>query len=255
VELGALSIALLALAAAMGAAVQAATGFGFAVLAAPVYLAVLDSTAAVPILVALHVVQCAFLVPRVWGSVPWHTFLHLAVGAAVGCPLGLWLFSALDVRQLKLAAGILILVATGLLIRRRSRPIRPQNAADSSVAHPASATIVTGALAGALTAVLVMPGPPLMVHFLHRPLPQEPGRALSITFFAACYVAVFAAHIMSGTLTPNAWGLVPWLVLPVLAGTAAGIWGARWLSDRHFAAAIYVLLVAAGLGALLSALL
>ena len=48
---------------------------------------------------------------------------------------------------------------------------------------------------------------------------------------------------------------VPRLVAPVLIGTAAGLSGARWLSDRHFAIALHVLLLAAGVGAVLSALI
>ncbi len=248
-----LDLVLLALAVMLGAAVQAATGFGFAILAAPVFLAVLNSTVAVPILLALHVVQCAFIVPRVWAHVPWPAFVHLAVGAAIGCPLGLWLFGALDVGQLKLAAGILILVAATLLIYRRLRPAPVANVQTDGSAP--AATVVTGALAGALTAVLVMPGPPLMVHLLHRPMAQLAARAMSLTFFAACYVAVLSAHIWTGSLNRDAWTIVMWLVVPVLAGTAIGIAGTRWLRDHHFAIALYVLLVAAGLGALLSALL
>lgn len=252
-----LDLIVLALAVALGAAVQAATGFGFAILAAPVFLAVLDSTAAVPILLALHVVQCAFIVPRVWGAVPWPAFLQLGIGAAVGCPLGLWLFGALDVRQLKLAAGVLILVAATLLIYRRLRP-PPAGAAAAvhgTASEAPSETIVTGALAGALTAVLVMPGPPLMVHLLHRPMAQEAARALSLTFFAACYVAVLSAHIWAGSLDAKSWSIVAWLIAPVLAGTAGGVTGSRWLRDHHFAIALYVMLIAAGVGALLSALL
>lgn len=254
-ELQPLNLALLGLATALGATVQAATGFGFAILAAPVFLAVLDSTAAIPALVALHVVQCAFIVPRVWAKVPWRVFIHLAFGAALGCPLGLWLFSALDVRQLKLATGVVILIAAALLLLRRTRGIlRPQADRDAASGRAPMATVVTGGLAGAMTAVLVMPGPPLMVHFLHRPLAQEAARALSITFFAACYVAVLAAHLMAGSMTRDTWAMLPWLVLPVLIGTVAGLSGARWLRDHHTAIVLYVLLVAAGLGALISAL-
>ena len=250
------SMVLLALATAVGATVQAATGFGFAIVAAPVFLAVLNSAVAVPILLALHVVQCAFIVPRVWASVPWQAFTHLAFGAAVGCPLGLWLFGNLDVRQLKLAAGIVILAAAGLLIYRQASSARNDRIAhEGALQAEAPATAVTGAVAGALTALLVMPGPPLMVHFLRRPLAQEAARALSITFFAACYVSVLSAHVIAGNLSGAAWQTVAWLVAPVLIGTAAGLSGARWLSDRHFAIALHVLLLAAGVGAVLSALI
>lgn len=246
---------LLALAVAAGAAIQAATGFGFAILAAPVFLAVLDSTAAVPILIALHVVQSAALMPRMWTGVPWRSLGRLSLGAAVGCPLGLWLFRALEVRQLKLAAGIVILAVASLLALRRLRPSGVQLLEPGAEQRETTSSMVaTGAAAGALTAILVMPGPPLMVHLLRHPLPPDAARALSLTFFAACYVAVLAAHVTAGSLDRRSWSTVAALLLPVLIGTALGLRLAPWLAARHFALVLNLLLAAAGLGAILSAL-
>ncbi|MGE0699490.1 MAG: hypothetical protein AB7O57_10375, partial [Hyphomicrobiaceae bacterium] len=88
------------------AGVQAATGFGFAILAAPVFLAALGSTAAIPILVALHVVQSALVVPKVWRRVPPSLFLSLGAGALIGMPLGLAVFQTIGLRELNLGAGL-----------------------------------------------------------------------------------------------------------------------------------------------------
>lgn len=244
-------LALLALAAATlaGAAVQAATGFGFAILAAPVYLAVLESTEAVPLLAALHVVQSAMLVPALWSRVPRHQFGRLMLGAAIGCPLGLLLYHSLDVRGLKLVAGVVILLATALMyIRSRGRLVPAEHAAGGA------AQLATGAVSGALTALLVMPGPPLMVMLMRRPLPPEAARALSLTFFAACYVAVTLMNVATGSLTNASWGAAALLVGPVVVGTIAGLRLFRYLPARHFMAVLYVLLVLAGFGAIASAI-
>ncbi|MGE0765054.1 MAG: sulfite exporter TauE/SafE family protein [Hyphomicrobiaceae bacterium] len=248
--------AALALAAAAGAALQAATGFGFAILAAPVFLGVLKSTSAVPILIALHVVQCLFTVPRVWAHVPWRDFKRLASGAVLGCPFGLLLFRFLDVRQLKLCVGIVILVVTALLAWRRLRSTATQITTGNAEPQPGADTarVVTGALSGVLTAVLVMPGPPLMVNLLRNPLPAARARALSLSFFAACYLAVLIVHAASGELNGPAASIIGWLVVPVIAGTCAGLHAMRWLAERHFAPLMTALLLAAGLGAILSAL-
>jgi uncharacterized membrane protein YfcA len=249
-------LTMLATAAAAGAALQAGTGFGFAILAAPVFLAVLQSTSAVPILVALHVVQCLIIVPRIWNAIPWPEFKRLAVGALLGCPVGLLLFRYLDVRQLKLSVGLVILGVTALMIGRRARA-----AVAIAVPHDARSLqgaswhrTVTGALSGALTAVLVMPGPPLMVSLLRHPLPAASARALSIGFFAACYVAVLAVQGVTGEFDAAAGSIVAWLIAPVVLGTIAGLRGVRWLTDRYFAPLMTVLLFAAGIGAIVSAL-
>lgn len=248
-------LVLLGIATMAGAAVQAATGFGFAILAAPVFLAVLDTTAAVPILVALHVVQSAMLVPRVWRRVPWALFRGLAVGAVAGGALGLVLFHALEVRHLKLAVGVTVLLVAALLAVRRFAAASPTTVASSETGpeRARSVVLVTGALSGLLTAVLVMPGPPLMVHLLRRPLPAIEARALSLTLFAACYVAVLAAHAATGSLDRAAWLTIGWLTGPVVAGTLAGLGLMRWLADKHFAFVLNILLVLAGVGAIASA--
>ena len=243
--------ALLALAAAtlVGAAVQAITGFGFAILAAPVFLAVLNSTEAVPLLAALHIVQSAMLVPRLWSKVPAQLFRWLMLGAGIGCPLGLMLFSSLDVRGLKLAAGVTILVASALMYLRSRRRLAPRPQ-DGGTLEP----VAMGVMSGALTALLVMPGPPLMILLMRKPLPPETARALSLTFFAACYVAVTLMNLGLGTLTLASAPTAMQLVLPVIAGTIGGRKLAPLLPARHFMAALYMLLVLAGLGAIVSAL-
>lgn len=244
-------LALLALAAAtlVGAAVQAITGFGFAILAAPVFLAVLDTIEAVPLLAALHIVQSAMLLPSLWAKVPVQLFRRLLLGAGIGCPLGLMLFSSLDVRGLKLAAGAAILVVSALLyVRSRGRAVSPPQ--DGGNLEPVAA----GVMSGVLTALLVMPGPPLMILLMRQPLPPETARALSLTFFAACYVAVTAMNLATGTLTSASWRTAIALVAPVVAGTIAGRQLASRLPERHFMAALYLLLVLAGVGAIASAL-
>ena len=251
-EPDAATLMMLALATAAGAAVQAATGFGFAILAAPVFLAVLGSTEAVPILIALHVGQSALIVPRVWAGVPWRHAAWLGLGAALGCPLGLLAFQSLDVRQLKLAAGLVILGVAGLVALRRRTPPPPSGTAVTG-SRPL-ATFLTGTLSGALTALLVMPGPPLMVHLLRHPLPYEVARALSLTFFAACYVALLTLHMTADSMSRSAWGVVAWLLAPMLVGTIWGLRLARHLATRHFARVLNALLLLAGLGAIASAL-
>lgn len=244
-------LGLVALAAAtlLGAAVQAATGFGFAILAAPVYLAVLNSAEAVPLLAALHVVQSAMLVPRLWSHVPRTEFRLLMLGAAVGCPLGLLLFLGLDVRGLKLVAGVVILVATALMYIRSRRGSAPQGEA----AGP-TLTTATGVVSGALTSLLVMPGPPLMLLMMRKPMEPAAARALSLTFFAVCYVAVTAMNVAAGSLRAVAWATAAALVLPVIAGTILGMRLLSLLPARHFMAVLYVLLALAGIGAIASAI-
>ncbi|MGE0699226.1 MAG: TSUP family transporter, partial [Hyphomicrobiaceae bacterium] len=208
------------------------------------------------ILVALHVVQSALVVPKVWRRVPPSLFLSLGAGALIGMPLGLAVFLTIGLRELKLGAGLLILAASALIAWRRWRTLRmgtPSPLPQAPKAEQRSAAI-TGLVSGALTALLVMPGPPLMVHLLRYPLAGDTARSLSLTFFAACYLAVLAAHGVAGSLGASDWATVAWLAPFVVLGTLGGIRSARHLGDRHLAMILNVLLVLSGVGAIVSAL-
>ncbi len=245
---------LLVLAAAtfIGAFVQAATGFGFAIIAAPVFLWVMNSTAAIAVLVALHVVQSLMVVPRLWAKASmWH-LQRLAAGAFIGCPVGLWLLSKMDVRGLKLTVGVVILVVIGLLIwRELSTAARSGPAA--AVGGPGAAAVVTGVVSGALTALLVMPGPPLMVYFMRERHAGDAVRALSLSFFALCYVAVTVAQAIGGALGIGALVTLAWLTPAVILGTLAGLAIARCFTDRGLRMAILALLFLSGVGSIVSA--
>ncbi len=246
-----LGLAALAAATLAGALVQATTGFGFAIVAAPVFLAVMNSKAAIPVLVALHIVQSALLAPRLWTAVSrWH-LKRLAAGAAVGCPLGLLLLQRLDVRGLKLVLGGLILVALVLfVVRGRMQPAgvgQPQH-------RRGPLTALTGLASGVLTSILVMPGPPLMAYLAGERWPRDASRALSLTFFAGCYVLVFLLALAAGAVDAAGWRAIAVLAPASLLGTLAGLRLAPRISEAHFRQAILGLMLLSGLGAILSAL-
>ena len=247
--------ALLALAAATftGALVQAATGFGFAILAAPVFLAVIGTTSAIPILVTLHVVQSAIIVPALWAKASrWH-LRQLLQGAVLGCPLGLWLFTRLDVRGLKLTVGVLILGVIALLLWRERVSAGPKRGLRGA-RHGRLTTISTGVMSGALTSLLVMPGPPLMLYFMGERQAPDAVRALSLSFFAVLYVAITLANAALGHMPRSSWSTVLLLAPAVVAGTVAGASLAGQFSDAGMRAALLALLFLSGAGAIVSGL-
>lgn len=240
-----------------GAVVQSATGFGFAIVAAPVFLAAMNSHAALQVLVVIHLVQTAMMLRGVWPMVPQALLKALVLGAVVGSPIGLIAFMSLDVRALKLTVGILILAFTTLLIARelgwfgRSAP----NAMGrDTTGRPPPLTFATGAASGAMTALLVMPGPPLMLHLAHTPLPHANARALAIAFFGLCYLFVTALNTFWAGMGEGVWWLALGLAPIVYVGTRAGLWLSRYLTQGGFRIAVLVLLLASGVGAILSAL-
>lgn len=249
---------LLMLGAVGGAIVQAATGFGFAIIAAPVFLAVMNSHAALQVLVIIHLVQSAMLLREVWSLVPGRLLQALVIGAALGSPIGLAAFVSLDVRTLKLTVGILILLFTGLLVAREvgllGRPAPAGGNGADAAATPRPQTYIAGGIAGAMTSLLVMPGPPLMLYLATSPLSHVRARALAIVFFAFCYLFVTALNTFVTGMGEGVWLIALGLTLPVYLGTLAGQRIARRVTQGAFRAAVLALLVLSGLGAIVSAL-
>lgn len=256
-EIGAL--ALLGLGAFGGAIVQAATGFGFAIVAAPLFLVAMNSHAALQVLVVVHLVQTMMMLRGIWALVPMRMLKVLVAGALVGSPLGLLVFMHLDVNALKLTVGVLILVFTSLLIAReagwfgRKLSNRP---AGSTIVRETSSPLgyLTGATSGAMTALLVMPGPPLMLYLSHAPLPHATARALAVSFFGLCYLFVTALNTFWAGMGDGVWWLALGLAPVVYFGTLLGLRLSRYLTQGAFRAAVLVLLVLSGVGAILSAL-
>ncbi len=244
----------------LGAAVQAGTGFGFAIIAAPAFLYGIDALEAVPILVALHLVQSAMLVPRLWSVMPRAEFDRLILGAGIGCVLGIAVFQFLDLRTLKLTIGVVILAMTAYLAWRRWHPKAASRVdeevgntmSDGTIRARKAAGLLAGALSGAMTAILVMPGPPLMLYLLRRPIPAAEARALSLTLFAACYAVVFALHLATKGLSASGWQLAAGLAPAVVVATWGGERLFRLLSPEIYWPILLGLLLLAGLGALAS---
>ena len=250
----AITLVLLALGTLGGALVQSATGFGFAIVAAPVFLAAMNSHAALQILVVIHLVQTAMMLRGVWSIVPMQLFKALVAGAVVGSPIGLVAFMSLDVRALKLTVGVLILLFTALLIAREVGWFRAAPATRSDPAdEPPPLAYLTGAVSGAMTALLVMPGPPLMLHLAHTPLPHATARALAIAFFGLCYLFVTALNTFWAGMGEGVWWLALGLAPVVYLGTLAGLRVSRYVTQGSFRVAVLVLLVLSGLGAIASA--
>jgi uncharacterized membrane protein YfcA len=248
-------IAGLAAATFVGALVQAATGFGFAILAAPAFLAIIATSAAVPLLVLLHIVQSVMVGPSAWAATDSRLTGLLALGAVIGCPLGVLLFLRIDLASLKLLVGVLIVLFTLLLIARERGLLQwLAQPGSGGAGRGVAAPIATGIASGVMTALMVMPGPPVMLYLMGQVLPKALNRAVSLSFFGICYVLV---AIMSAATGGIGTGLImeALMLAPfVVAGTLAGERLSTRLGEGAFRGIILGLLLVSGLAAIWSAL-
>lgn len=246
------SFAILAAITFAGALIAATFGFGFAILAAPLFLVVMDSTGAIPVLAALNFAASVLVAARIWRQAPARLLALLCAGSVFGFPVGLALFGRADVSDLKLVAGVVIMSFALLLLARERGYIVLDRRGTSADRASAPIACFVGVLAGAMGAALAMPGPIAMLYFMVLRLTKDQSRALSLAFFSFVYGVVCLLHGWDGGLdAPRLWFSAK-LMTAVLAGALAGHWLARHVSEARFRELVLVILFVAGLYAVSS---
>lgn len=249
-----MTLAALCLAVAVAAAVQLVSGFGFALVAAPVLVAVTDPVTSVSLLSLLGVVVCALALatsrePR---EILRRDGATLLAWAAPGVVAGAFVIDRLDEDLVRAAVGVLVLAAIvqrHVLRRRRSGPARP-------VATPAGVRRATAAAAGltsgAMTTSTGLNGPPLVLYLTAEAATPRQARDTLAALFLVLDSAAVAALAAAGNLhLPDETFALP------VAGLAGVLLGHRVfdrLSDHARQVAITAMLVVAALTALGAAL-
>lgn len=240
----------------LGAAVQGATGFGFAILTVPFYLLIMGSLAAIQVAAVTNLALSLMLVPWLFRDAPRKLLFGLVAGSVAGFPLGLAMFRAADLATMKLAVGGFITLFALLLAWRELRA--PRGGADAGGAAgftPMPAMeFGAGAASGLMAAALAMPGPAVMLYLAARRPGKQVSRAVTLTLFGFSYAAVCVLHTLWGGMGSETWLLALGLVPFGLVGALAGNWSARHLSEIRFRAATLAVLLASGLYAVWTSL-
>jgi uncharacterized protein len=238
-------------AATFGAALlQAAGGFGFAVMAAPLFLIIVDPQRAVQLVVILSTGLCLAVLPGLWRATAPKLFLRLMLGNLVGLPVGLAAFRYADpeIVRVMIGAAILVFALLFAISRRhwrghRRAPLTMSPARDLAAGTAAG---IAGGLAG-------MAGPPVVIYLLLAEAPPRTVRATLLSFFALSYAVTLAANAAAIGVPARTW-LAAGILFPfAMLGGFIG----RPLGDRLGAGAFTVLaillLAAAGLYTLAAA--
>ena len=240
-------MALAAVAAFAGAAVQSATGFGFALVLSPALFAVMDPVEAVTALLVLGL-ALNLLVLFEGGRpehVDWRALAPMLVAAVPGLAIGAVALTQLSKEVLQVAVGVAVIAAAGWQLRERARGHRPIS--------PAAAW-GAGFASGALTTSISVSGPPLVLWLeARRVRPEEFRASLAASFLALNLVGGVVLLAAEGTGAFDA-GAVAVLLALVVAGYALGALAFRRLDRERFFALVLALVAATGVASVLAGL-
>ncbi|MCK4707187.1 MAG: sulfite exporter TauE/SafE family protein [Gammaproteobacteria bacterium] len=225
----------------LAATIQSATGFGFGLIAVPVFLLILDSSDAIQMV--MIVILCMSVVDwlKLRGQSSFKLLLWLNVGMLVGFPFGLYVFQHVELPMLKLIIALVILFfSLHNLLKLLKGKLHTLTSVDK-IYH--WQTTVIGYLSGLMSTSLAMPGPVVMLYLVHLGLDKTLIRATILTFFIFAYsgALLLQASIVgiSGTTWTSGFSLVP----VALAGVFAGHFLADKINQKLFKEIVLFILI------------
>jgi uncharacterized protein len=205
----------------------AISGFGFAVLAAPLFLMFLDPARAIHLVIIISTVLSIVVLRGLLRAIsPW-LLLRLAFGSLVGLPLGLVAFRYADPILVRAAAGAMIFGFAILMAVSCRRPDeRDQSKHCTAFAMSPGFDLAAGAVSGFASALVGQPGPPVLIYLLLAGAAARIVRATLLAFFALSYAVTLASHAATIGIPAPTWLaagiLIPFAFLGGLAGRPIG---------------------------------
>ena len=246
-----MEVALVAIATLVGASLQSATGFGFALVLGPAAFAVFEPVDAVFVLLASGALL-SFLVlfaerrPREHRPADLRLILAASVPGMVG---GVFILAALEREPLQVLVGLGVLFAVSLQARTA-----PQHSPQPT-SHPATLRAGTGLITGLLTTTTSTNGPPLVLLFQrlgYRPAEQRDSLAAAFLFLDVVGAIIVVPFLIDGE------GIAAATLALIAASTVAGQELGRRifvrLSPRAFRSAGLVLVTIAGVASIVAGL-
>jgi hypothetical protein len=230
---------LAALAAFAGAAVQSASGLGFALVLSPALFAVMDPEEAVTAVLLLGAALCALVLIES-RDVGTHGLGRLLAPALPGLAVGVLLLAALSKESLQVGVGVAVIAAAAWQLRHRAVIRLPALAA--------------GFLSGVLTTSISVNGPPLALWLeSERVPPREFRTTLAAAFLSLDVAGAGLILVREGAGTVDLGQLGP-LLACVLAGYGLGAVGFRRLDAERFSAVVMVVVICTGVASVVAGL-
>jgi uncharacterized membrane protein YfcA len=210
---------------------QAATGVGFGVIAGPVLLMVLNSTAAIQISILQSFLIGAVLVPGLRSQVQPIPLKKFALGSVAGIPLGCLVYLTVEIDILKLLAGLAVLCTLLFVLRSNGRKNGRGQGAGGMAAEAGERLEDGGAasFSGAMNGSIAMPGPVPAAWMSGVGYSKDAVRATILAMLLFSYPAAFGLQWALSGLTAQ----TIWLAAGLAPATLAGILVGRLLV-RHF---------------------
>ncbi|MCE9666123.1 sulfite exporter TauE/SafE family protein [Halomonas sp. M5N1S17] len=226
----------------MASTLQAATGFGFSVLATPLLFLIFEPHQAIQINIIISLIISFTLYPELKKNVDKRLLGNLIKGAIIGTPIGVVLIFMLNEEMLKIFAGVVILSLTSAVLLKLN------------IQQKESRDMMSGMSSGALTTSLGMPGPPLLLYFSSTNLNKHTLRSTTLVYFIFIYLLGLIAHVSTIGSSWSTWMIAAALTPMAFAGILAGRVAFKLISQKTFKMINISILLATGVSLIATSL-
>lgn len=216
------------------------SGFGTGMIVAPVAGAIYGPKAALTLLVLIDILPALPVTVPAFRIARWREVLPILAGMVAGVPLGVWVLVNGDELVLRWLICLTILGCVAVLWLRYTWQ-GPRNAGVS---------LGVGGVAGILSGIASIPGPPVIAYWMTAGLPAAIVRANLLTlFFLSTFIGlanIAVAGIFAWDIAMRALIAAPHYFLGIVIGTQAFSKG----GERLYRIATFVLILLAAVLAL-----
>jgi uncharacterized membrane protein YfcA len=169
---------------------QGITGFGSALIAAPLSLLVLDKFTVVSSLTITGLVLNAFLFRKIKQPINLALLLPLCLASVIGMPFGIWILKTVPINIIKIIAGSLSILFT--LITSFTKISLPRTK---------FVTAIAGLFSGLLQTSISMTGPPVVLLLAGTGREKNEIRKTLVAFFLWMNIISLPFFLFSKTIT------------------------------------------------------
>jgi uncharacterized membrane protein YfcA len=235
-------LAWVAIAIAFASFAQSLSGFGFALLSVPLMTLVVSPRDAVIISTIIGATSTSVQAVLDRPHLDWPLAKRLSIAAYIGMPFGLGAFLVVSETGLRLVLGLVVLIATFLLLRG-FRLRDEQHHYDW----------ILGIISGILSSSTSTNGPPLVFLMQARQMSPATFRATINTVFALSNIGALALFLGAGKVTTDNLAGVG-VALPSLGiALSLGYVARKHISPERFKNLVIVLLLLSSVSVLISA--
>ncbi len=237
---------LIILGALAGGFVNGLTGFGTGLSAMPFWLNAVSAPAAAQLAAAGGVAGQLSTLRSVWHVIEWRKLAPMLVAGLIGVPLGALALPWIDAATFKRAVAVILIAYSAVMLAANGR-FRLQSGGSSPIAEA-----LIGFGAGLMGGIAGLSGPlPTVWAALHG-WSKEKRRGVFQAFNGTILGAVLIAHLAQGLVAPDFWRMLALALPGTFIGVFAGQAIYRRLDDHRFDRAVLLILLAAGLGLLMT---